>query len=425
MNKEIVLSSNELPLTWHVDVAETRTTEPIEDLPRAIRVALSHPLASLELRDLCDSEHRVCVVVDELKSTQLTACEVVLEELSRANVSMDRVTVLVATGNIKSREEQPQFVRHFQDDVSEVNDLGVYDNVPLQINYRAVEADVLIGVSALKLDDESRDGGSCVTVAFGCASNATLNEIRHSRFLDDRIARSDGELTQLDRIAHEGAKRAGLSFAVDFLLNENGDALAVKAGAPLPVNENLRMIAHELREASAPNLAYDLLIADNCAPNLYRASETPMRIGLSRDSALMRGGMIVLPVDVSNQEKEIYDAHSFYDAWSNGDTTEEVIRLLAGHTLEPGEARAYLLAHALQKHPTIVVGCREGARLKHFICAKDLTEATELAESYIGRRPRALILPNSSYTIPTGALFVREDEDDRVNSLLRDIEFEK
>ena len=51
-------------------------------------------------------------------------------------------------------------VRHDPDDLRELDDLGTFEGVALMLNYRAVEAELLIAISPLKLEDDLRDNGS-------------------------------------------------------------------------------------------------------------------------------------------------------------------------------------------------------------------------------------------------------------------------
>ena len=186
------------------------------------------------------------------------------------------------------------------------------------------------------------------------------------------------------------------------------------------------MISHSARDTATEG-AYDIVIADAGTNSLYRASQTAIRIGLAPDSALQRGGVLVLPMaqaeanePASNDMPEAYD---FYEALSSGSNTEEVIQLLSRRALAPGEDRAYLLAHVLQRNPIIAVGLRESDQARHVISVRNISEAAELAETFIGHRPRTLFLPRALSAVPVNTRTAASEADDAlVNELLRDLD---
>jgi hypothetical protein len=197
----------------------------------------------------------------------------------------------------------------------------------------------------------------------------------------------------------------------------------VKAGSPAMVNAELTLMAHTLREASA-SFSANLLVADMGQTDFYAASRAAINIGLAADSALERGGVLVLPAIEAQQADEAGEVEAFYDALENGATTEDVIRRLSGRALRPGESRAYMLAHVMQRHPIITVADATEHTPRHVINVRTLTEATELAETVLGNRPRTLVLQRARSALPVVSRFGRSarETDEMVNDLLRDID---
>lgn len=426
MNEGTQTLDIELPDTWQVERVAAPTPAPLADLHTETLAALARPLASLPLTELSGPGTRVCIAIDGMHGVQRIALRAVIETLVAAGVAASDIVVLSQpqTGKNPAESALPvEQVIHDADDIRQVNDLGIFDGVHLRVNHNAVEADLLIGLSALRLDDLLRDAGSSVTVAFDLGAASTQNELRGTQFIDDRLSPYRESEVRFDRVVREGARRAGLVFAVDMLLDETGAALAVKAGSPAVVNAELTLMAHTLREASA-SFSADLLVADMGQTDFYAASRAAINIGLASDSALMRGGVMVLPAIEAQEADDAGEVEAFYDALENGDTTEDVIRRLSGRALRPGESRAYMLAHVMQRHPIITVADANEHTPRHVINVRTLTEAAELAETVLGHRPRALVLQRARSALPVVSRFGRSarETDEMVNDLLRDID---
>lgn len=425
MNEEITTRDIRLPDDWRIEYVAAPDAVPLDDLPGAVRAALARPIHALPITQLVDEHTRVCVTVDMTHEAQRIVLDAVLDVLLAAGVPAAAVTVLVAPPGFHPQDVPVTQVLHDPADRRLVDDLGRCEGVPLTVNHNAVDADLLIGIGALHLDDMQRHSGSQRFVTHGLAGVETHNELDDTRFLDENFAPWIGENRLYDRIVREGARRAGLVFVVDMLLDEQGRALAVKAGAPTMVDAELGLIAHSLREAPATRPA-DLLVADVGPVGLYSAARAPIHLSMTADVALVRGGVVVLPdlrPDCAGSDAEIDEIDAFYDALDFGADSEEVIRRLRGRSLGPGESRAYLFAHALQQHPIIAVSAAGARTTRHVIPARDIHEAAELAETMLGRRPHTLVLARALSSLPVASRFAQpESTDALLDDLLDDLD---
>jgi nickel-dependent lactate racemase len=410
---------NSLPPGWQVESTESQRTEPLQDLAAEVEMRLDDPLDTLPLTELCGSSTRVVIVADEMprQDTRAVLLQGVMRRLEHAGVDPDRVTLLLtseANGHIHGDDvpvagsrgfiSRIHVVRHDPDDLREMDDLGTFEGVPLRVNYRAVEADVLISLGILKLEDGTRDAGSAGMLAAGVTGASTQRELRTTRFFDDQVELSEYALPLRNRVAREVARRAGLAFTVDAIVDAQGCALAVRAGAPNAVNDALRRELYAMRDASVKSYSYDVLLPDsNQRAGLYDASLEAIRMGLMRNSVLTRGGSLILPVDGwADGLEDSEESRAFYDVLTNAPTPDRVIEQLQGRSLKKGEDRAYLLAHVMQRHHVIAAGAprEQLARRSHFVPSRDVREAGELAESYAGHTPRALVVRHSRRSLP-------------------------
>ncbi len=417
---------NGLPADWRVDRMAPPELTPVNDLASATRLAIEHPLASMPLSDLCGAGTHVCIAIDALREPQLSVLRHVLDALTKHGVSTKEIVVLAPAGEDAHTDLPVKVVVHDPTDLRDANDLGVYEGVPIRVNHYAAESDVLLGLSAQRLEEAVLHTGSDATVTNWLSTAATQSELRNALYLDDRLRPQSTGDGLYDRVMREGARRAGLVFVIDVLLDENDRVIAIRAGTPQAVNRELGMISHSARDTATQG-AYDIVIADAGTDSLYRASQTAIQIGLAPDSALQRGGVLVLPMAQADAnepaESDASAAYDFYEALANGSNTEEVIQLLSRRSLVPGEDRAYLLAHVLQRNPIIAVGLRQSDQARHVISVRNITEAAELAETFIGHRPRTLFLPRALSAVPVNTRTAASDADDAlVDELLRDLD---
>ncbi|MCS6846285.1 MAG: lactate racemase domain-containing protein [Anaerolineae bacterium] len=422
-----------MPAHWQVEQTDIAAAAPLAAMDQEIETRLSHPLNSLPLADLCGASTDIVIVCDRapVDEARFAILRGVLSHLERAGIAPDRVTLLIATLD----DEPPagaeslhsvgtalrrlgdyagriRIVQHDPEDVRELDDMGNFEGVPFTINYRAVEADLLIAIYAMELGDDAYCAGSCATVTLGVVGASTRRELRTTRFYDDCIEPSAHDLPLFQRVMREGARRAGLMFAIGALVDAEGRALAIRAGAPANVDDALADLARSLRESDVDAPIYDVVLAEpnwrgRAGGSLFDASLAAIHISLGRNPILMRGGPLILPVE--RREDDSAPARAFYDALVNAPSPESVIKQLQGRSLQAGEARAYLLAHAMQRHRLIVAGPQRErlARDIHFLSSPSVREAAELAENFAGAHPRALIVRHALSTMPVfrGPLF--------------------
>lgn len=422
----------DLPESWAVDHIDTGPGNGL-NVRAATQAALRAPLASLELADLAGPGTRICIALGDPGkhgAAQLEALAVLIETLRSAGVRPADIMLLASAaflqwGGLDLPEDITVSI-HDPADLRAFSALGSVDGVALEVNQHASGADLLIGIALLGTDDVWMTG-SAGAVTHGLASAALRRDLDDGRFLDARV--DPRGQAGLRRILREGARRAGLVFAIDMLIDSAGRVLALQAGAPQPVENALRMLAHTLRESDV-GATYDVVVTDSRPRDLYQASLSAIALGLTPESALVRNGVMLMPVlpdapDASDPDNT--DANAFYAALSDSSTPTGVMALLRQRSLSRGEARAYLFAHVLENYPVIAVGMAEGAQPRHVIAARDMADAADLAESlstHHGRRKlRALIVNNGQWTVPIATRDMRSD-DDVVGELLRDLDLD-
>ncbi len=144
-----------VPNDWSIDIARVSELEPIHDCAAAVDQALAQPIASLPLAELISPHTQVCIAVDALSPVTRPMLDALVTAVQACGVSQENITVLTPPGDSSITLNGLRHFVHDPSDIREVDDLGVYEGVPLQINRHAVEASVLLGISVLRLDDSA------------------------------------------------------------------------------------------------------------------------------------------------------------------------------------------------------------------------------------------------------------------------------
>ena len=439
---------HDLPSSWQTETVSAQTAEPLIDTCTEVEAQLDNPTGALALRDLCSPTSTVTIVCDALPNagTRAALLSGVLSQLERAGVAMTAITVLIAAkpGDAITASNQAELLglsyaiqakvaQHDPDDVRELDDLGHFEGVPLSVNYRAAEANVLVALSVMQLDIDSFDLGSARALTTGLMSASTARELQETRFLADQIEPPEHVRPLFERVVREGARRAGLIFVIDAIDDSHGRMLAVRAGTPNAVNDALMTQIAMMREARVSSPSYDVMVVDaqqSAQRGLFGAAWAAINVGLVRNPVLARGGSMILPTSTAagaasdDMGEDIHDAEAraFFDSLSNASSPDQVIAQLRGRSLRPGEQRAYLLAHVMQRHRVIAAGPHSEylARSSHFLSTTNVHDAAELAESFAGPNPRALVVQHAEHSVPvfTGVAWDNDPFEDALVGLI-------
>ena len=107
------------------------------------------------------------------------------------------------------------------------------EGMPAYVHRAAVEADLLIATGIIEPHQYAGYSGGRKTVAIGAAGEPTIHHTHGPAFLDHpgtRLGRIEGN--PFHAAISEAARRAGLKFILNVVLDENKDLLKVAAGDP-------------------------------------------------------------------------------------------------------------------------------------------------------------------------------------------------
>lgn len=408
------------PTDMRVTWVDKPTPPPLPEAPTAIRAALDDPLGTEPLEQLARGATRITIVVTDATRPcpDHLLVSAIVERLTRAGVPDSAITILVAIGMHRpsTREEKVEklgldLVQRFPvidsaaTDPDLQVDLGLSpDGVPIRIDRRAAEADLLLATGIVEPHQYAGFSGGWKTVAIGTAGAATITALHGMRYLEDpgvRLAVTDGN-PFLDTARWVG-ERAGLRFVVNVALDSGGQIIAVRAGHPEAVHQDL---AGWVRERSIVKISAPSPIVIGAAghpkdANIYQATRIPTYLCFGRRPVVERGGVILVPAPCPEGAGHGPGEQLFLEMLSRGLSPAGVVEDARKNGYPAGGQRAVMVAWALQQCRIAFVGTEDGALVRR--CGLDwfatLEEAVSWARAETGS-DQILVVPRALTTLP-------------------------
>ncbi len=420
----------DLPRGWQLTVVEPdRSIKPVELVP-ATQAALAQPLHSKRLSELALSNARVCIVFTDATR----ACPdhilvpTILRELEEAGVRDENITLLCATGLHRASTRLEKIAKLGQSvvDRCKVIDhdatrsvilrrsgsharpdggMGAASAGLIELNALLLESDLIIATGVVEPHQYAGYSGGGKTVVIGCGGEALISETHGPKYLDHpgvRLGKVDGNPFQ--QFVREAARSIGLKFVVNVVLDGDGRSIAVRAGDPIAVHDELIAIAKKLYEVPVPQ-QYDVVIAKVDSPkdvNLYQASRAATYIGLSATPPIRPGGIIIVQARCPEGAGQGVGEQRFFKALSETTDLDQLLSYFRMNGCKAGEQRAFMLAQVLLKHEVIIVGSEypEIVEACQMTAMDSIDAAIDRVKDRIAGQASVLYLPHPLITLP-------------------------
>lgn len=410
-----------LPAGMRATVVESRPVPPLDDPEAAIAEALARPIGSPSLRELARPGDRVCIVFTDITraSPDYLLVPAILRELEAAGVRDEGIILLCGIGMHRpsTREEKvaklgAEVVARYRVIDNEPRnpqalvDLGVTPGgVPVQVHRAAVEADLLIATGIVEPHQYAGYSGGRKTVAVGAAGEALIAHTHGPAFVDHpgtRLGRIEGN--PFHEAVTEAARRAGLRFILNAVLDDEHRILRVAAGDPEAAFLELVAFARTVYEVPIPQ-QYDVAIGGVGYPkdtNLYQASRAPSYLHFAPTPVVRKGGYYIIPARCEEGAGEGVGEQRFFAALRDAPDVQFILDDARRHGYPPGQQRAFVLAKVLEEtriiivgsaHPDVVAACK-------MIPADTMEEALEIVIRDLGADLDVLIVPHALLTLP-------------------------
>jgi len=411
----------ELPSGMRGTEVKSKRLPPVPDASTAIKEALAHPINSPPLRQLARPGHKVCIVFTDITraSPDHLLVPAILAELAEAGVRSEDVTLLCGVGMHRpsTREEKelkltPEVVKRYRVVDHEPRnpqmllDLGTTESgVPLIINRLACQAHLLIATGLVEPHQYAGYSGGRKTVAIGAAGEKTIEYTHGPHMVDHpgtRLGRIEGN--PFHEAITEAARRAGLRFILNVVLDDEKRIVAVKAGEPEETFRELVTVARALFEVPIPR-QYDVVIGGVGYPkdaNLYQASRAASYLFFAPTPVVRPGGIIIVPARCQEGAGEGVGEQRFFQIMRQAPDVTAILKEARARGYPPGGQRAFVMAKVLEQNEVIIVGaeCPDVVREAKMTPAATMEEALILAQKKLGRDLEVLIVPHALLTLP-------------------------
>jgi lactate racemase len=410
-----------IPSGMHADVAASQPAKPLKGTAAAIRDALEHPIGTPPLHEIARPGQQVCIVFTDITraSPDYLLVPALLGELEKAGVQDKEITLLCGIGLHRASTDHEKIVKLGADIVSRYHiidnepqnpavlvDLGVTPGgVPVQAHRAAVEADLLIATGIVEPHQYAGYSGGRKTLAVGAAGEALIAHTHGPAFIDHpgtRLGQIEGN--PFHEAISEAARRAGLRFILNVVLNDDKKILRVKAGDPELAFNDLVAYARSVYEVPISQ-QYDIVVGGVGFPkdsNLYQASRAPTYLHFAPTPVVRPDGYYIIPARCEEGAGDGVGEQRFLNAMREAPDIQFILDDARRHGYPPGQQRAFVLAKVLEQAHVIIVGSEtpEFVTACKMIPAETMEAALEIAAADLGKECSMLVVPHALLTLP-------------------------
>lgn len=410
-----------LPRGMRASLAVSKLAPPLEDERGAVVRALAEPIGAAPLGETVRAGSRVCIVFTDITRACPDRLLVppILSELSAAGVRNEDITLLCGVGMHRSSTHAEKIAKLGSEIVSRYRvidnepqnpdllvDLGSTEaGVPVSVHRSVLESDVVIATGIVEPHQYAGYSGGCKTLAVGAAGEDLIAFTHGPAFVDHpgtRLGRIEGNPFQ-DAVV-EAARRAGLGFIINVVLDDDGRLLRVSAGDPVETFRDLVGFAREVFEVPVSG-SFDIAIGGVGFPkdcNLYQASRAASYLFFAPTCVIRPGGYFIIPAQCGEGVGSGVGEQRFYAAMRDAPNVRYILEDARANGYPPGQQRAFVIAKVLESANIIIVGseCPGIVSECKMIPAATMEEALEIAGRAVGFSCDVLVVPHAMLTLP-------------------------
>jgi len=207
-----------------------------------IKQSILNPIGTQRISELAKGKETVVIAVDDMTRTTPVSRIIphVLEELDKASINIDQITILLALGAHKPMTRNDCILKLGIDVVNQINieNHHPYENLtnlgeskigtPIEVNSTYVDADLKISIGGVIPHPLAGFGGGAKNVLPGVCGIRTL-EANHSAGMRG-IGAGIGRMTDIRKDIEDIADKVGLDFSINAILTESGEIAALSSG---------------------------------------------------------------------------------------------------------------------------------------------------------------------------------------------------
>jgi nickel-dependent lactate racemase len=289
-----------LPSEWNVLSSQDCAPAPVvENIAEEVERALNNPIGAPPLEQLARAGMKVTVLFDDTQrpTPASVALPPILNRLNRAGIPDGRIEAICARGSHPLPTPQQiekkvggEALRRLQGHIYD-HDAQSSENVligktrwgtPVEINRHVVESDLVVGVGTCIPHPYSGYGGGCKIFMPGVSSYRSIGEHHYNWLRSKKCKLNVLEGNPWYDESVEIGRMCGLTYKLDFLLNEKDRVIRAYAGDPVEEHREAAKYAASLYKVAVPGPA-DIVIT----------SAAPLEIGVQATKALLNARLAV------------------------------------------------------------------------------------------------------------------------------------
>jgi nickel-dependent lactate racemase len=393
-------------------------TKHVPDQRQVILDALAHPIGTSRLETLVRAGQSVVILFDDITRPTPAAAILppILDALHRAGVRDEDVRLFAALGTHRPMTDAELRIKLGADvaarytiinreylDGDFVNLGQTPSGIPIEVDRAVVEADVKIAIGNVVPHITAGWGGGSKILLPGACSQRTTERMHYIGCVSQPVlevlgVRDTRPRAEMDAIA----RRVGLNFIVNTVLDEDGKLLGVFAGDVVEAHRRAVALAEQVMVVPIPRQADILIVSANpCHVDYWQGLKPYAYAHL----AIREGGVIILMLDGAE--------HLCGDAPSHEPTLLKYMRRSFGELIaavERGEVDDLVGLNLPLYHASLVHRVRKTICVTHHLTAAELEilgfdsaptvqEALEQAYSILGRDALVGVIPFGGETL--------------------------
>lgn len=376
---------------------------------------INNPIGCPRLSDYARHKRNVLIVVDD--NTRLTPLRmilpVVLKQLRKAGINNRRIRILIASGTHRAMTRKEILFKLGKGVVSRIKvdnhawnrgsslvEIGArIGKKNICVNKLAKKSDFIIGIGSIVPHATSGFSGGGKIILPGICGKETVEDM-HWKALDFKINEILGVYNNpMRRMIDSAAKRVGLKFIVNTILDCSDRVIDVVAGDPVKAHQKGVKISRRIFGKRFFNLA-DIVVAD--AKPMDIDLRQAIKAVATSDLVVKKKGVIILiarcPEGIAPQFPEFMKL-----GFNDPDGLKKKV--------ESGKIKSRLAAYTLivigrimkDKAKVILISggvSREASERLGFLWAGSVKEALKMAKELTGPKPRIIFLKRACEILP-------------------------
>ena len=363
--------SVEIPEENLIGIFKPKDGKPITNEEEAIQEALLSPINTSSLKELAIGKKSAAIAITDASRPNIEKkiLPLIIQNLESGGLAKKDIKIIIGIGSHRApyKNEIEEKLGSLKDKIKIVchnankSEMKYYGKTsygyPIEINQLFAESEIKIVLGTVLPHPFAGFSGGGKMVSVGIASESAISATHTPEMLDHpNTGWGIIENNPFYHSAIEQAKKVGVDFLINAVLDENEKLLCISAGKVQEAHLNCIHQSKEFFEVNIPEKV-DIVIVSTGYPkdsNLYHVCAMGVCAvagSAVKYSCIKKGGTIIV---VSPMEDGVYN-QVFYDTLKRAKNPGVVIGKIKSMThLKPGHHRAYGVAQVMDKYKIIM-----------------------------------------------------------------------